>query len=528
MAGNSKVAPENFEEPTEREDNNDIAMSKPAIGKKSSQLHKRWRRNINKGKDAWLPQKGIFAVFSPRFGKKIDEPDKNVSDLKFQLEQNLQKKADDGLLPYLKKGRRRRKLAWRILSGSWFTEPRIVSWGILYGSASTGDILLQRETHDLVASGGLTITPEVLLGMQYTLGGSYQSKQRRVLSWNRVGMIVAFPSGEKQLLSCGRAGFELQPLLTLLGKCGKSKVPCALRRMRYKSQVQRDDAVGSIIRLADAVRRDMCDWSKLLHINTPGSEEVTTNLQDTHSSSKLSSDDASDLEQARTIAYVVLERVQRAGLQLSQEQIAAARGEFIILCKNKRAEEETKLEDFKRKAAEEKKLREVELKINRKDNDNDNDDDGEIAVPGNFEGPNVMEHELMLATASPSKKDGESLTHHTFLSNLMGGDHMSKSKSKAVVLPLLPHQSSSISISTKQQQQYYLSYEDARHALNELLGVRTNTMSAKVPTPTPPGGDGGQESEDTSDVGAHLLQLAGMSPSIGRVTTVSGFIYTLS
>jgi len=324
-----------------------------------------WEIELERGKAAWKPRRFSFL---PEVLQNVlpHEDDKEVveatpsADMKQLLQDKLQKESDDLNLPYVKRPRQRRHLIWRIISGTYFTEPKSVNWTTMFNLANTGDIFLQRHQQNFDTSGNIAVPPEVLLGMGTTLNGAYQSKTRNVQCWNHVGVIVVLKDQSKHLLSCGKTGIELSPLSDLLARLGRRKNSCALRRVKFDTEGKREEVVSKLLQLGDMVLRGGGDWTQLMAgaADRKSNQSATTDADNTEvvkadgkeekDAKQTDVDDSAALEFAHSIVKEMLIRVENAGSQISLEQIAAAVGEFYIHCQDKEIEAAALAEDLKK------------------------------------------------------------------------------------------------------------------------------------------------------------------------------------
>lgn len=304
--------------------------------------------------------------------------DDSLEDIKKNLQDQLQKDSDTYHSKYQRKSRRRRPLIWRIISGIYFIEPRTITFHKIFLEASTGDILLIRQTPTFYVAGVVDVPPEVLIGMKYTTSGSYQSKKKSMELWNHIGIVVVYKFGQKYLLYCGPDGVELRPLQEVLDDCDKRVYSCALRKLSFHKTLSNSDKkeniLASLVYLAGLVQRGLLSWPKVFE--SKGSqpsvalEQLQTDcgaesspvsdvaeregeneaeeteadvLQTSHQPQQYTSlpsfkkiTNLLTLPVCLSMINMVLERVQSAVFQISEEQINAARGRFVDLCKTKR------------------------------------------------------------------------------------------------------------------------------------------------------------------------------------------------
>ena len=321
-------------------------------------LHVRWEKRLMEAKDA-LNQEGKDNKSSFANLKRFFLP--------------AQKKSS-------KRRWRRRNVVLRILNGKWFTEPSSVTYEKIYCDSGTGDIFLQRHIQRIGAIGGLALSPEIVLGLQSALNGMHQPRSVTLEPWNFVGIIVKFPLGKKYVLSCGKVGIELHSLQEILFACAQSGISCAWRKLQWTeiSAESSRNSIDAIVRLAGLARRGDCTWEAVAEVfaneeaYTKSDVSIAALVSSIEPKGRLSV--SASLESIRrrpsfsnanptvdvskiavgNLMRRVLSRVRNVCLQLSQEQITAAKGLFHVICK-RIADREARALELEREREEEKK-----------------------------------------------------------------------------------------------------------------------------------------------------------------------------
>ena len=442
--------------------------------KDNGSLHTRWGKKMHAAKDV--------LVLSPIEDlSKLTPLDK----LKHYINKFSLYEKEETILDK-KKGKRsriRRGILMRIASGTWFFEPTHITCESIYSFASTGDLILLRQRQRFGISGDVSVCPELVLGMGYTLGGSFQSKSRSIDPWNCIGVVIVFPLGKKFLLICGKSGIELRSLEDELLKSSQSNVACAWRQLRPRPNTSGDiilkEAIGKLQRFAGLVRRGDCTWTRFVQGCKASEASLASGLRRLSESSSSPSSSIrktsfsvgtggapEEVLGAHAVIRSALRRAEVASQQLSQEHVVAATGLFLALWRQRK--------DAKQVAEE-----------------------------------NVLEsghaQDVMPATADPINVDQlepAAGTHNEETSSRERPiDHELKSR-----VPAKDDNGNGTPAINPKEPPPWLSFEDASMALDRIIGA---------PNSSQPLGGGAGAGVDRVSVGSELLRQAGVTdPSL--------------